>query len=129
MTALKTLRAYERAAAAHDLYGMLSFIDDSAVYFFSNETAFFGKPAVQDAITANFEAIKIEVFEISEVECVLETSESAAFVFSYHWSGEISGSARSGSGRGTLVMRRAGDSWTIVHEHLSRGPFRSLLPE
>jgi len=125
MTALECLRAYESAAASHNLGETLALIDDSAVYFFSNESAHFGKPAVRDAIAANFDAIKMESFEIPDVECVLETADSAVFVISYRWAGEIGRVSHSGSGRGTLVLKRTGGSWKIVHEHLSRGPFRA----
>lgn len=124
MTPIDFLRIYGAASAAHDLEATLALVDDSAVYFFSNETAHIGKPAVRDAIKANFDAIKLEKFDIRDPECILETPESAVCLFSYHWSGEIDGRSMSGSGRGTSVLRRDGDSWKVVHEHLSKGPFK-----
>jgi ketosteroid isomerase-like protein len=124
MTPIEFMREYERVSAAHDLEGTLDLIDDNAVYFFSNETSHIGKPQIGQAIERNFDAIKLEVYEIRDLECQLETSEAAVCIYEYHWSGEVGGTAMSGGGRGTSVLRRAGESWKVTHEHLSRGPFR-----
>jgi ketosteroid isomerase-like protein len=124
MTPIDFMREYEKVSAAHDLEGTLDLIDDNAVYFFSNETSHIGKPRIRQAIERNFDAIKLEVYELHDLECVLETSEAAVCLYEYRWSGEVGGTAMSGGGRGTSVLRRAGESWKVTHEHLSRGPFR-----
>lgn len=126
MTAIEFLRTYEAASAAHDLAGTLDLVDEEAVYFFSNESTHVGKAAVRQAIQANFDAIRLEQFELRNIECLLETTAAVVCLFDYHWSGEINGEVCSGSGRGTSVLRRDGDSWKVVHEHLSRGSFRSF---
>jgi ketosteroid isomerase-like protein len=124
MTPIEFMREYERASGAHDLEKTLDLIDDNAVYFFSNETSHIGKFQVGQAIERNFDAIKLEVYEILDLECPLETSEVAVCLYEYRWSGEINGTAMSGGGRGTSVLQREGESWKVTHEHLSRGPFR-----
>ncbi len=46
----------------------------------------------------------------------------ATCVYTYHWRGSIDGVTREGFGRGTNVLRRAGNQWHIIHEHLSPWP-------
>jgi len=123
MKSIEFLRNYETASAAHDLELVMEMIDDEAVYFFSNETTHIGKGAVQKAIQANFDRIKMESYELRNVDCLFETDKAAVCLYEYHWSGEIDGNLYSGSGRGTSVMRRDGKSWKVVHEHLSKGSF------
>jgi ketosteroid isomerase-like protein len=116
-----TLAAYTAAALAHDLDAVLSFVAGDAVYLFSNETCHAGKPAVRAAIARNFEAIRNETYGIRKLRWLARTEDLAVGVYEYEWSGEIDGEKTSGGGRGTTVLRRRGDGWEIVHEHLSRG--------
>lgn len=72
-------------------------------------------------IRRNFELIREETYRVSDVVWVAESSEMAACVFRFSWSGVLRGAPASGSGRGTCVLKRRGDSWVVVHEHLSKG--------
>ena len=125
MTPTEFMRAYEAALVAHDLRGALDLVDASAVYFFSNMTSHIGKPAIRAAIGANFDAIQMEQFEIRDLTWLVETEDVAACVYAFRWTGEIDGRPAAGSGRGTSVLRREGDSWRVVHEHFSQGPFKA----
>ena len=98
------MRAYESASAAHNLEATMSLVDENAVYFFSNETSHIGKSAVQKAISANFEAIQMEKFQLRDVDWLIVTDEAAVCAYEYHWSGQINGQAMSGTGRGTSVL-------------------------
>ena len=100
---------------------MLSFVADDAVYLFSNESCHVGKDAVRGAIARNFDAIKNETYGTSKLRWLVRTDELAVGVYEYAWSGDIHGERMSGGGRGTTVLRRRGDRWEILHEHLSRG--------
>lgn len=124
MTPIEFMRKYEHVSAAHDLPATMELIDDRAVYFFSNASSHLGKPQVASAIARNFDAIELEAFEIFDLDCLIETAEAAVCVYGYRWSGEVGGVAMSGGGRGTSALRREGESWKVVHEHLSRGPYR-----
>ena len=122
MTPDEFIREYETSASEHGLEHTLSLIDENAVYWFSNETCHVGKEAIEAAIRHNFETIKEENYRISDVVWLAQSSDSAACIYRFDWSGKIDGAPVSGSGRGTTVLARRGDSWVIVHEHLSQGP-------
>jgi hypothetical protein len=61
-----------------------------------------------------------EDYRITDVRWLASSSDAAACVYTYTWSGMIGGERRSGSGRGTNVLTRAESGWRIVHEHLSQ---------
>ena len=115
------LRSYEAAPASHDLEATLALIADDAVYLFSNQASHFGKGAIREALRRNFDAIVAETYAISDVTWLVSLPEVAVALYQYRWSGKIQGKDASGGGRGTTVLRREGDSWRVVHEHLSAG--------
>lgn len=117
------MQAYERAANEHDLDATLNLIDDEAIYLFSNGTAHVGKDAIVSAIGRNFDVIADEVYTITNVTWLVESDEVAACAYDFAWSGTIDGEPAAGSGRGTTVMRRSGEGWKVIHEHLSKGAF------
>ena len=119
------MQAYEHATANHDLASTLERIDDDAIYLFSNESVHIGKPAVEWVLRHNFEVIKAESYSISNLTWMAQSDDVAACVYDYAWSGTIDGEKMSGFGRGTCVLKRSGDEWRIVHEHLSRGKFKN----
>nr|GGG78965.1 hypothetical protein GCM10011398_25360 [Virgibacillus oceani] len=43
----------------------------------------------------------------------------AVCIYQFHWTGNVEGKRKEGSGRGTNVFRQSDDSWKVVHEHLS----------
>ena len=118
------MQAYETAANAHNLEGMLELISEDAVFLFSNQTAHLGKAAIRTAIQTNFEGIKAESYRISNIAWLVDTPDVAVCVYEFDWSGEINGKPASGGGRGSSVIRRIGDHWRIMLEHLSAGRLR-----
>jgi hypothetical protein len=50
------------------------------------------------------------------------TAKAAACIYRFNWDITVDGKRDSGSGRGTTALKRVGDRWWIVHEHLSRWP-------
>jgi ketosteroid isomerase-like protein len=114
------IRAYERASCSHVVEDTLRLIDDNAVYWFSDGTSHVGKRAIEQAIRSNFETIQDEEFHILDVVWVAQSAETAACTFHFAWSGIIRGNEASGAGRGTMVLVRKGESWVVVHEHLSK---------
>jgi uncharacterized protein (TIGR02246 family) len=118
------MRSYEAASNAHDVEAVLSLIADDAIYLFSNQSSHFGKPAIRKAIEANFAAIKNESYCIEQLIWLASSDDVVACAFEFRWTGEVSGKPAFGHGRGTTVLRRAGSTWQVVHEHLSAGHFR-----
>ena len=121
MTPDEFLREYEMSGRTGGVEHTLRLIDDSAIYWFSDGSNHVGKAAVERAIRRNFELIKDETYRISNIVWVAQTSDVAACIFRFDWSGILRGEPASGFGRGTLVLARQADSWVIVHEHLSKG--------
>jgi ketosteroid isomerase-like protein len=121
MSPAEFIREYETSGRTGGVDYTLSLIDDNAVYWFSDGTSHGGKDAIARAIRRNFEAIKNETYRISEVVWVAQSSDFSACIYRFDWSGVIGGAPASGSGRGTSVLARRGDSWVVVHEHLSKG--------
>jgi ketosteroid isomerase-like protein len=117
------MREYEIAANSHDLQATLSLVDEEAVYLFSDGSVHVGKGAIEQALRRNFDLIKDEEYAIDNLTWILNTTNAAACVYDYSWSGIVNGKPASGSGRGTNILVRSGDNWLIVHEHLSRGKF------
>lgn len=117
------MEKYERATNSHDLEAVLALIDEEAVYLFSDESVHVGKPAIASALRRNFDLIEDETYSIANLTWLVQTGEAAACVYNFSWSGTIRGKPASGSGRGTTVLRRSGESWKVIHEHLSRGKF------
>jgi ketosteroid isomerase-like protein len=121
MTPPAFLREYETSGRTGGVEHTLRLIDDNAVYWFSDGSAHVGKSAIERALRRNFELIKDETYRISEVVWVAQSAEIAACIYRFDWSGILRGVPASGSGRGTAVLARKGDSWVVVHEHLSKG--------
>ncbi len=121
MTPAEFLREYETSGRSGGVEHTLRLIDDNAVYWFSDGTSHAGKSAVEQAIRRNLESIKDETYRISNVVWVGQSSDFAACIYRFDWSGLIGGSPASGFGRGTSILARKGDSWVVVHEHLSKG--------
>ena len=115
------MTAYEAATNAHDLNALLELIADDAIYLFSNQTAHIGKPAIQKAIQANFEAIREETYRIQNLKWLASSNDVAACVYEFDWSGTTNGKPVSGHGRGTTVIRLVDGQWKVAHEHLSSG--------
>jgi ketosteroid isomerase-like protein len=122
MTPAAFLRDYEFSNCVHGLDHTLGLIDDNAIYWFSDGSSYVGKAAIEQVLRRNFELIEDEDYRISDVVWVAESFDFAACTFHFDWSGTVRGAPASGSGRGTLVLARKGNSWVVVHEHLSKGP-------
>ncbi|KFC62481.1 SnoaL-like domain protein [Devosia sp. LC5] len=121
MTPDDFMRRYEAATNAHDLAGTLELIAEDAVYLFSDRTSHIGKPAIKNALAANFASIRNETYAISGLRWLAASEAVAVCIYEFRWSGEINGEAASGSGRGTSVLRRDDGHWLVAHEHLSSG--------
>jgi ketosteroid isomerase-like protein len=121
MTPTEFIREYEASGRTGGVEHTLQLIDRKAVFWFSDGTSHVGKAAVERAIRRNFELVKDETYRISDVVWVAQSADIAVCVYRFDWSGTLRGAPASGSGRGTSVLAHKGDSWVVVHEHLSKG--------
>jgi ketosteroid isomerase-like protein len=125
MTPQEYMMEYERRGALRTLDAMMELIAHDAVYFFND-----GSYRGIDAIRAAFEAtwayeVKDESYAIEDVRWIAEDQATAVCTYSFRWEGASghSGERRLlGLGRGTQVLRKTGDRWQTVHEHLSAEP-------
>ena len=124
-TAGECLAAFEAALAKADLDGAIAWLSDDAVFFYSNEAAHFGEQAIRAAIKANFDSIKDDSYATHDHIWLAQSELAAACICSFAWTGTLDGKQVGGRGRGTTVLRRERDGWRIVHEHLSRGRWKS----
>jgi hypothetical protein len=53
---------------------------------------------------------------------VLRSEQAAAYLFDFAWSGRVQGRPAAGEGRGSAVLVRVGDAWTLLVEHLGPAP-------
>jgi hypothetical protein len=77
------------------------------------------RDAILSAIADTFTAIRDETYRIYDLEWVVADDNQAVCRYRFSWTGIINGQPRSGGGRGTNVLIRSGESWQVLHEHLS----------
>ena len=115
------MRRYAENTDAHRLEATLAMIADDAIYLFSDGSSHVGRAAIAEVLAKNFVAITDETYRIRDIRWLVKGNDAATCVYLFEWSGIVDGKPASGSGRGTSVLRRDGESWLVVHEHLSRG--------
>ncbi|MEO1701964.1 MAG: nuclear transport factor 2 family protein [Pseudomonadota bacterium] len=118
MSASAFVVEYEAALGTQDWNLVAPLVSDDAKVIFSNGSMLDGKEAIKSAYEHNFNTIKGEEYRIDNVQWILETADSAAYMFEFHWAGVIGGRKASGSGRGTAILVRVDDRWMLVGEQL-----------
>ena len=124
MSPAQTKREMVRRMLAKDLPATMELIADDAVYFWSNGAAMFGKPAIEAAMKANFDALAGDTYEVDDVTWLTESDDVAACVFRFRWTAIVDGAPVEGAGRGASVLKRVDGAWRIVHENLSQGGWK-----
>lgn len=115
------LSEYIRRTNSHQFDGVAPLIDEDAVYWFSSGSHR-GLSAIQAAFERTWSFIQNEEYAIEDLEWLTVDGQSATCIYTYRWRGSIGGVIREGVGRGTNVLRKDGEQWRIVHEHLSPPP-------
>ena len=118
------LERFEALAAREDFALIRDLIDERAVFRF-NDGDFVGR----DAIQASFEktwrgdpSVRKARFYLSDITVLTTDRRSATATYNWHWEGSQGAQSFAIKGRGTRVLVAEGDSFRIVHEHLSRWP-------
>ena len=116
---------YERRNNSHSFDQVAPLIADDAIYFF-NDGTFRGLPAIRQAIEKTWAyGVQDESYTIEDLSWLVQDEHIAVATYRYRWEGVTSDSRERqvlGVGRGTQVLRRSGDRWQTVHEHLSEEP-------
>lgn len=120
MSAKDFVKQYEAALGTQDWTKVAPLISDRATVVFSNGSMHVGKDAIRTAYEYNFTTIKNEEYRVENTHWLLETPDSAAYMFDFHWTGLIEGRKASGSGRGTAVLVRESKRWVLIGEQLGR---------
>lgn len=122
MTAADFVRRYEAALATQEWEEVSPLLHFNASVTFSDGSVHKGKAAVRAAFERNFQAIAEENYRITNVHWLLDSDDTAVYMFDFHWSGKINGHDASGAGKGTSVLIRDDDQWKLLTEHLGPAP-------
>jgi len=98
------LKAYEAALRSQDWKKVEPLIAEQACVTFSNGTVHKGKSNVQRAFENNFNLIKSEKYQMSQISWLQKNMSYAVYLFDYDWSGLIGGKLISGTGIGTSII-------------------------
>ncbi len=116
----KAISDYIEAINTHSWEKISPHMTDDAVFIFTEGT-FVGKAAAKAAFEKTFAMIEGEQFSVHDVTWTAVSDSMASCHYEFRWKGRIAGEEASGGGRGTTILRKAGDRWLIAHEHL--GPY------
>jgi ketosteroid isomerase-like protein len=116
---LTFLREYERLANQRDFNALIPFIDENALYWFSNGS-YRGIDAIRRAFEQTWKNIKDERYTISEVSWLFANDYEAVCTYFFHSDGIVNGQRQEYSGRGTNIFQKKDGKWKITHEHLSK---------
>lgn len=113
---------YEAALRTQNWQNISPLIHKNAKIIFSNGSVHKGKEAVRIAFEKNFETIKNEDYNITNVHLLHQSETSTVYTFNYNWSGFIHGKRCSGKGLGSCVLILDQGIWKLILEHLSSIP-------
>ncbi|ABD55320.1 DUF4440 domain-containing protein [Jannaschia sp. CCS1] len=83
MSAKDFVRDYEAALATQDWTVVAQLISDDARVIFSNGALLAGKDAIGAAYQHNFNTIQGEEYRVENVHWLMETADSAAYMFEF----------------------------------------------
>jgi len=121
-SARETLASYTDHINQQDFDLLTDLIAPDATFWFSNGTHR-GLAAIRVAFEATWQIMGAdEHYWLDQLEWIADGETLAACIYRFNWTTTLDGKPVSGSGRGTTVLKRVGDRWSIVHEHLSSNP-------
>lgn len=118
MTPDDFINQYEAALASQDWTQVDSLVHQEACVTFSSGAVHKGKDAVRQAFEHNFSLIQEEMYRMENVHWAHKGEETAVYLFTFHWSGLINGKPASGAGTGSSVIKKSGEKWQLLVEHL-----------
>jgi ketosteroid isomerase-like protein len=124
MTPQEFTESLVRAFAASDATAYFSHFDPDATFLFHDTPGRIESRASYEEMWAEWERdadFRVLVCE-STNQRIQEYADTAIFSHDVHTVRSIEGAEDEVYERETIVLRRDGDSWTCVHEHLSPDP-------
>jgi ketosteroid isomerase-like protein len=121
MTPSEFLHLYAQQTNTHQFANVSPLIAENAVFWFS-DGSHIGKSAIERAFTTTWNTIQGEIYSLRDLVVLGESSDLAAYQYTFHWQGLIDGKRLEGTGRGTSVITKRNGQWQIIHEHLSNYP-------
>lgn len=111
------LAAYEERINRHDFDLLAPLIAADATFWFS-EGSYSGHAAIRAAFERTWAALHNDTYQLSDRRWIAAGEDVAACSYRFSWTTTIDGQPRSGSGRGTTILRRDAGIWLIAHEQL-----------
>ena len=124
MTPLSFATSLVSAFAASDAEAYFAHFDPDATFLFHDTPGRLESRAAYEELWAEWEreaGFRVLVCE-STNQRVQEYAETAVFSHDVHTVRQIDGAEDEVFERETIVLRRDGNTWTCVHEHLSPDP-------
>ena len=120
------LEHFEALAEREDFALIHDLIDEQA-YFRFNDGDFVGRAAIQAAFEKTWRgdpSVRKARFYLTDIVVLTTDVRTATATYTWTWEGAQGDQSFAIRGRGTRVLVADGDSFRIVHEHLSRWPAR-----
>jgi ketosteroid isomerase-like protein len=121
MTPDDFMHEYEQKTNTHRFANVAPLIAVDAIYWF-NDGSFQGLDQIQAAFEKTWNMIQDEHYAIENVHWIAASQDIAVCIYIFRWQGLINGHPKSGTGRGTSVLRKENEGWVVTHEHLSPMP-------
>ncbi len=121
MTPEHVLALYEQKINSHRFEELVPLFSDNAVIWFS-DGSHRGLEAIRIAFEETWAKIADETYWLEDRQWLGTGDETAACIYTFHWTGLWDGRPARGKGRGTTVLCKEAGTWKITHEHLSRFP-------
>lgn len=118
MTAEDFITQYKNALGTQQWEAVAPLVSPEACVTFSNGSVFKGIAEIEKAYRRNFELIKNETYEMSDLHWVFRNAEVAVYVFAFSWQGFINGEHVAGKGSGTATIICKKNEWKLLAEHL-----------
>ncbi|MGE3074573.1 MAG: DUF4440 domain-containing protein [Dehalococcoidia bacterium] len=113
---------FERLSGLREFGPVSKLIAPDAVFFF-NDGSFRGTDEIRKAFEATWAwNPDDESYTLSDIAWLARGEDFASCTYTFRWAGVVKGRPFESLGRGTAVLRREGERWLIVHEHLSADP-------
>jgi len=121
VTPQDTLKRYEAGLNQRSWDAIAEFVSEDAVFWFTSGSHQ-GHAAIRAACERTWASIPEERYWLDKLVWIAASDAAASCIYRFNWTGMVDGKPVAGNGRGTTVLRKQGDRWLIVHEHLSRFP-------
>jgi ketosteroid isomerase-like protein len=112
------MRAYEKAANSRNFDKVAPLLSDEAIFWFSNGS-YTGIESIKLAFEKTWCRIRDEEYSIMHLKWLINGVDCAVCVYEFVSKGTVDGKASEFGGRGTNVLKKTDNEWTIIHEHLS----------